>query len=105
MVPLGYYNGGVPKKKPLHTQSAMIRALKYLTTKGGTMILHGYTHQYSIIANPYTAVSEDDCEFYRITQNADHTLNYVGPVAEDSTPWAQGRFNSAAAEVTLAGLN
>jgi len=34
------------------------------------MIHHGYTHQYSNIANPYTAVTGDDCEFYRITAAA-----------------------------------
>jgi len=102
--PLGAYHDGVSTSIALRTQPAMISALKYLQSRGGTMILHGWTHQYSNILNPYTGVTGDDCEFYRITQNADHTLNYVGPVAEDSTAWATNRFSSAFAELAASGL-
>ena len=103
--PLGFYNNGAPVSIPLHTQPNLISALKYLQSKGGTMILHGWTHQYSNVDNPYTGVTGDDCEFFRITQNADHTLNYVGPVAEDSQAWASGRFSSAFSELTTSGLS
>jgi uncharacterized protein YdaL len=104
--PLGAYNNGVPVSIALRTQPTLISALKYLQSKGGTMISHGWTHQYSNVPNPYTGVTGDDCEFYRITQNADHTLNFVGPVAEDtSQAWATGRFNSAFAELTASGLS
>jgi uncharacterized protein YdaL len=102
--PLGYYNNGVPVNTPLHTQTALISAIKYMQSKGGTMILHGYTHQYSNVANPYTGVTGDDCEFYRITLNPDFSLNYRGPVSGDSTVWAQSRFTSAKAELILSGL-
>jgi len=69
------------------------------------MVFHGWTHQYSNVVNPYTAVTGDDCEFFRITENADHSLNYQGPVAEDSAAWATGRFNSAFAALQSAGLS
>jgi uncharacterized protein YdaL len=79
----------------LQSRTAVISAIKFMQSMGGVMMCHGYTHQYSNVANPYSGATGDDCEFYRITMNADHSLNFVGPVAEDSLSWAQGRFNSA----------
>ena len=107
--PNGYYNGGVPVDISMHTETAMVSAIKYLQQKGGTMICHGYTHQYSNIDNPYTGVTGDDCEFYTITANATTgALTYVGPLPLDdtspATAWAAGRFASYASEMTLCGL-
>jgi uncharacterized protein YdaL len=68
-----------------------------MQSHGGTLVMHGYTHQYSNVPNPYTAVTGDDFEFYRVTENADHTLDYQGPVAEDSQSWATGRIQSGLA--------
>lgn len=102
--PLGHYNNGVPKTVHLKDAPAIISAFKYMQTKGGVMIDHGYSHQYSNTINPYTATSGDDAEFFRVTMNPDFTLNYVGPVAEDSTAWATSRINSAKAEFTAAGF-
>jgi len=45
------------------------------------MIHHGYTHQYSNIANPYTAVTGDDCEFYRITSSSAGRTDIRGSAA------------------------
>ena len=42
-----------------------VSALKYMQSKGGTIIEHGYTHQYSNVANPYDGVTGDDAEFFR----------------------------------------
>jgi uncharacterized protein YdaL len=104
--PLGLYNNGVPISIGLETQPSLIDALTYMQSRGGTMILHGWTHQYSNVDNPYTAATPDDCEFFRITQNADHSLSYVGPVTEDtSQAWATGRLNSAFTELTTCGLS
>src|SRR6266513_90263 len=98
--PNGYYNDGVPQDVPLHTQPLMIAAIRTMQLLGGVMMHHGYTHQYSNIANPYTAVTGDDCEFYRITAS-NGVLTYVGPLPEDTdSSWAQGRFDSYAAELS-----
>jgi uncharacterized protein YdaL len=102
--PTGYYNNGAPKTIRLKNVPAMVNAIKYMQSKGGVMMEHGYTHQYSNVKNPYTAVTGDDCEFFRLTMNADNTLNYLGPVAEDSTTWASNRVSSAAAEFAAAGF-
>jgi len=104
--PNGYYNGGVPQDVPLSTQPLMIAAIRTMQLLGGVMIHHGYTHQYSNITNPYTAVTGDDCEFYRITSNSSNgVLTFVGPLPGDTdSSWAQGRFNSFAAELAAAGF-
>jgi uncharacterized protein YdaL len=78
--------------------------IKYMQSQGGVMMCHGYTHQYSNVPNPYNAASGDDCEFYRITMKSDNTLNFQGPVAEDSLAWAQGRFAAAQALYRAAGF-
>jgi len=79
----------------LQSKPAMVNMIKYMQSKGGVMMCHGYTHQYSNVPNPYSAASGDDCEFYRITMNSDNSLNFQGPVAEDSLAWAQARFSAA----------
>src|SRR5437899_11894319 len=82
----------------------MIAAIRYSQERGGVMMHHGYTHQYSNIANPNTAVTGDDCEFYRITAS-NGVLTYVGPLPPDTdSSWAQGRFDSYAAELTASGF-
>jgi uncharacterized protein YdaL len=102
--PSGYYNNGTPVNTPLSSNPALVNVFKFMAQNGGTPILHGWTHQYDNTQNPYTAVTGDDCEFYRITINPDYSLNYVGPLPPDSTDWAQGRFNSAAADLSTVGL-
>lgn len=104
--PNGYYTGGVPQDVPLHTQPLMVAAIRTMQLLGGVMFHHGYTHQYSNTPNPYTAVTGDDCEFYRITSDPSNgALTYVGPLPGDTdSSWAQGRFNSYAAEMTASGL-
>jgi uncharacterized protein YdaL len=103
--PNGYYTGGVPQDVPLRTQPLMIAAIRTMQLLGGVMIHHGYTHQYSNTANPYTAVTGDDCEFYRITSSSAGVLTYVGPLPPDTdSSWAQGRFDSYAAELTASGF-
>ena len=111
--PLGYYTGtnctagvkcGPSQRVSLHQVTDFINTIKYLTAHGGTMIDHGYTHQWDGGINPYDEVSGDDFEFYRVVQNADHTLTYSGPIPGDSTTWANGRISSAKKEFSQAGL-
>ncbi|BFV56865.1 polysaccharide deacetylase family protein [Kitasatospora sp. CMC57] len=116
--PNGTYNGGRPETLRLSQSPAMILAIRSLIANGGTMLMHGYTHQFSNIANPYNGVSGDDFEFYRaqcsITQyppyqfrtpcqNTDWVI-HQGPVPGDSAAWAQSRITAATAEFRAAGL-
>jgi uncharacterized protein YdaL len=102
--PLGVYNNGRAQTIRLDQQRTVVDAIKYLQSKGGVMLEHGWTHQYSNIANPYNGVTGDDTEFYRVVENADHTLTWVGPVAEDSPAWNRSRINGAADDFRRAGL-
>ena len=103
--PLGVYNNGTAVDISMHTETAVVAAIKYMQQKGGTLICHGYTHQYSNIDNPYTGVTADDCEFYRLTGSGNGILNYVGPVPPDTaSSWALGRFASYQTELAACGL-
>jgi uncharacterized protein YdaL len=71
---------------------------------GGVMVMHGVTHQWDTDANPYSCVTTEDFEFFRVTQNADQTMNYVGPLPEDSLTWAAGRMDDGKLDFARAGL-
>jgi uncharacterized protein YdaL len=46
----------------LQSRSAVVSAIKFMQSKGGVMMCHGYTHQYRSTANPYSGSTGDDCE-------------------------------------------
>jgi uncharacterized protein YdaL len=103
--PLGYYSHGPAVDVPLSTAPDSIRTLKYMVSRGGQIVVHGYTHQYQAVPNPYDAVSADDYEFFRVTVDTQTNVVDFAPVPEDSATWAQGRLNAALTEFSLAGLN
>ena len=105
--PLGIDNGGVNTTIAWTAASAktLVTNLKYATSHGGTIIMHGYTHQYGSQKNPYSGVSADDFEFY--IAHVDATTNnviYDGAVPGDSATWAAGRVNSGLAAIKAAGF-
>lgn len=69
--PLGAYNGG--RREEIHANAAGAAALRnsltYARTRGGSFVLHGYTHQYESQRNPWTGVSGDDFEMWNIVAN------------------------------------
>jgi uncharacterized protein YdaL len=102
--PKGYYNGGVAQRVRLQDNKVMVALIKTMLARGGTMVMHGNTHQSDAFVNPYTQVSADDYEFYRVTENTDHTLTYQGPMPGDSLTWARGRLSAADTLFKNAGL-
>ena len=102
--PLGYYNDGKAETVRLAQAPAVVAALKYMMSKGGVPIMHGYTHQRGTLLNPYTAVSGDDTEFYRVIENWDHTVTHVGPLSQDTIKNTRDRIDSAALNFRRAGL-
>jgi len=116
--PNGFYNNGTPQTITLAQAPAVVSALKYILSHGGTLNDEGFTHQYSNVANPYDGVSGDDAEFFRAqcstTQNPPYNFEapcqntdwviWTGPLPGDSQSWAAGRAQSAKALFTQAGL-
>ena len=116
--PAGVNNGGQPQTVTLAQAPAVVSALKYMQSKGGTIIEHGYTHQYSNIANPYNGVTGDDAEFFRAQCSATQTppyqfhspclntdwVTWTGPLPGDSSAWAAGRATAGRALFTSVGL-
>ena len=93
--PLGTYNGGVPMFVPMSQASNLKTSLNYALTRGGEIVMHGYTHQYSNMRNKYTGVSGDDYEFWNIVDNT--------PVIEDSLAWALSRYQAGLQELSSNG--
>jgi uncharacterized protein YdaL len=102
--PKGVYNNGVAEDYTLRTRPLVVTALKYMQTKGGTLLMHGYTHQLNALNNPYDGVSANDFEFYTAHIDTANNVIYDGPVTGDTTAWATGRITSSKADWLLAGL-
>lgn len=103
--PRGVYNSGRAVNRSLLQAPQVVSALRYMQSKGGTLLMHGYTHQYGTVNNPYDGVSGNDFEFYRAHIDAGNNVVYDGPVAGDSASWMQGRINAAKTNFLLALLS
>ena len=82
----------------------LVDALKYARQRGGTIIMHGYSHQYESLANPYDGTSGGDYEFYTAHVDAQNFVQLDGPVPADSREWAANRLAVGRAEFVRAGL-
>jgi uncharacterized protein YdaL len=102
--PNGVYNAGVATSYNLVNSPDVVAALKYMQSKGGTLLMHGYTHQFSNLLNPYTGTSADDFEFYIAHIDLANNVVYDGPVPGDSQAWATSRIKSGMNAFTRAGL-
>jgi uncharacterized protein YdaL len=102
--PKGFENRGRPEDYTLRQRPQVVSALKYMISKGGTLLMHGYTHQYESLANPYNARSADDFEFYTAHVDAADYVRFDGPVPTDSSAYATNRIMASYAEFFAAGL-
>jgi uncharacterized protein YdaL len=95
--PKGVLSDGVPTTVAL-PNSKIARTIKPFYKSGyASIVAHGLTHQSGNLDNPYNALSGDDFEFYRVTLNADNSLNFLGGVPNDSRRWARKRMRIAKA--------
>ena len=102
--PNGIENNGVAEEYTLKQRPEVVSALKYMTSKGGTMLIHGWTHQFSGVANPYDGLSGNDFEFFAAHVDATDRVILDGPVAGDSVAWAKGRIASSKKDFEAAKL-
>ncbi|MFI5932370.1 DUF2334 domain-containing protein [Actinoplanes sp. NPDC051494] len=102
--PKGVQNNGKAQDYTLVQKPKVVAALKYMQQRGGTLIMHGYTHQFGTAANPYDGESANDFEFYAAHIDENNSVIYDGPVAGDSASYASGRITASALTFALAGL-
>lgn len=89
---------------PLRDRPRVAGVLKYMLATGGTLVLHGYTHQLGGRPNPNNGESGQDYEFLRVRYNAHHVLTYHDPVPGGTASWARHRIRLALAAIRAAGL-
>jgi uncharacterized protein YdaL len=102
--PLGYYSGGVPEDLPLAGSEVGQLLVNWQTQGVADITQEGTTHQWDSTPNPYTGVSGDDAEFYRVIQNPNGSLTFRGPVPGDSGDWAASTITSGQSQLTDTGL-
>jgi uncharacterized protein YdaL len=102
--PNGVNSNGVPEAYNLADRPDVVDALKFMLSKGGTLLMHGYTHQFENLNNPYDGVSADDFEFYATHVDASNSVIQDGPVPGDSQAWATNRIALSEAAFVAAGL-
>ncbi|GAA2511342.1 polysaccharide deacetylase family protein [Pilimelia columellifera] len=102
--PLGKQNNGKAQDYTLLQRPEVIKALKYMEARGGTMIMHGYTHQFASLINPYDGTSGNDFEFYQAHVDANDSVIYDGPVPGDSATMVASRVNAAKLQFAFSGL-
>ncbi|GAA0919171.1 DUF2334 domain-containing protein [Virgisporangium aurantiacum] len=102
--PKGALTGGKAEDYTLAKRPEVVKALKYMQQKGGTLLMHGYTHQLNAENNPYDGVSGNDFEFYRAHVDEADRVIYDGPVVGDSAAWATSRIAASKLEFARAGL-
>lgn len=103
--PLGVENDGVPQQILLHGSPAGTLLQQWRHQSTGDVLQEGTTHQWDGADNPYSEVSGDDFEFYRVIQNPDFSLTFVGPLPGDSAEAARSRILEGRDELKHTGLN
>ncbi|MFC8918004.1 DUF2334 domain-containing protein [Streptomyces sp. NPDC047821] len=102
--PYGKANQGEPTSFTLKDRPELVEALRYLMDHGGTMIMHGVTHQLGTLKNPYHGVSGEDFEFFMAHQDHREFVIPDGLVPGASREWALERIDQGLGEFRAAGL-
>ncbi len=88
----------------LSERPALVAALRHAISHGGSLVMHGYTHQYASANNPHNGRSAEDAEFYLTHHDEKQQTHLDGPVPEDSEAWALNRIDQGLEEFRSAGL-
>ncbi len=95
--PLGFQSDDQsPVDIPFSQATALQESLRYATQHGGSLVLHGFTHQLGDTRNPHSGVSGDDFEFW-------DSVN-AQPVAGETRASISSRVNAGRTELNSEGF-
>lgn len=81
--PQGVYNNGVGESFTLQDRPHVSRALRDMVRAGGTLIMHGHTHQLDQQMNPF-GPSGQDYEFFKASLDGQGKFVLDAPVEDDT---------------------
>jgi hypothetical protein len=88
--PGGRFASGVPMAFTLRKRPGVAEALAYMAARGGTLVMHGHTHQTDQRPNPYARVSGGDYEFFAAGMAPDGAFDLQGPLpVDDVEAWGR----------------
>ncbi|WP_339749262.1 DUF2334 domain-containing protein [uncultured Maricaulis sp.] len=102
--PNGHFSNGRERRFTLSERPYLASALRDMARAGGTLIMHGQTHQHGDIANPNFGVSGGDYEFFRAGLDSAGRFELLGPLGDDSGPMWDDRIDLAFSHWADAGL-
>ncbi len=96
--------GADPVVIRLSERPEVVDAINYMLERGGTLIMHGTTHQNGTRRNPYAGVTAEDFEFVSTHIDKDYVVHIDGPLPEDSPAWAEKVIEDGLAEIEAANM-
>jgi uncharacterized protein YdaL len=91
----GVNNHGVPETIELAQAPNLLNAAKYARQRGGSLVMHGHTHQFNALQNP-SGLTGTDWEFWDVLNNA--------PVPGDSQALLLRRIDAGLSALRAQGL-
>jgi uncharacterized protein YdaL len=102
--PDGRFSQGLPVAFTLRKRPGVVAALKYMVRRGGTLVMHGHTHQSDARPNPYAKVSGGDYEFFAADLDGAGAFRLRGALpGDDRRAWG-ARLDDALAAWSDVGL-
>jgi uncharacterized protein YdaL len=102
--PDGHFAHEMPTAFSLRRRPGVVAALKYMVEHGGTLVMHGHTHQSDERPNPYARVSAGDYEFFAAGLGAGGDFLLQGPLAQDDVAAWRARLDQGLADWSDVGL-
>ncbi|MFD0318558.1 DUF2334 domain-containing protein [Streptomyces flavalbus] len=106
--PRGAQHDGRPTTITLKDRPEVVDALRHLIDSGGTLVMHGVTHQLGDRRNPYQGVTGEDYEFFTahevIRRDGREDVVTDGLVPGHSRQRTRERLDRGLAEFRAAGL-
>lgn len=106
----GLYNGNVPIEIPLANATKLKTAINSGLSRGGKVVMHGFTHQFGTFRNSNsgmgTGVSTDDYEFWDMRDQDGNPETYDprnSSIPGETTSSVLARIDAGKAELAAAG--